>query len=63
MNRGGNLQKLTKCMLFLFVLLFEISNVVAVSAFGFLKELNANLMYVKYIHTVSCMFFCKKRIS
>lgn len=50
-------------MLFLFVLLFEISNVVAVFAFWFLKELNANLMYVKYIHAVSCMFFCQKRIS
>lgn len=61
MNRGGNLQKLTKCMLFLFVLLFEISNVVAIFAFWFLKELNVNLMYVKYIHAVYCMYFCQKK--
>lgn len=63
MNRGGNLQKLTKCMLFLFVLLFEISNVVAVSAFWFLKELNANLIYVKYIHAFYGIDLCQKRIS
>lgn len=62
-NRGGNLQKLTKRMFFFFDFVVKISNVVAVFAFWFLKELNANLIYVKYIHAFYGIDLCQKRIS